>query len=126
MKTIYIHRTWVAGLFVVVTSASFAESVEPTYDFRSPMTSVAAENSLDLPRDPEDPGVGGGIDATTYFRTRLLLKIEECTSAIDKAVNRWVERHDLRIVKSERRPGDYSVHATKVDLEGLFEIKVPS
>ena len=88
---------------------------------KSALTSVAGTTLLDGPRDPDDPGVGGGIDTTSYFQTRLLPRISDCTEELLQPITDWVEQHDLFVQKKEHLPGSLLIHATNAGLSGLFE-----
>ena len=88
---------------------------------KTALTSVAGTTLLDAPRDPDDPGVGGGIDTTAYFQTRLLPRVSDCTEELLQPITDWVERHDLFVQKKEHLPGALLVHATNAGLSGLFE-----
>ena len=88
---------------------------------KSALTSVAGTTLLDAPRDPDDPGVGGGIDTTSYFQTRLLPRLSDCTEELLEPITDWIKRHGLVVQKQERLPGNLLVHATNAALSGLFE-----
>lgn len=49
---------------------------------RTPLTSIEAVTDIDAPRDPDDPGAGGGIDGVGYFSRRLAPKVGACTAQI--------------------------------------------
>lgn len=88
---------------------------------KTALTSVAGMTNLDAPRDADDPGVGGGIDTASYFRTRLLPQLADCTDRIEAPIIAWVKHHAMTVRKSERVPGNLLIHATKDALMGLFE-----
>ena len=85
------------------------------------LTSVAGMTDLDAPRDPDDPGIGGGIDSANFFRTRLLPKLADCTDQVEEPILSWIKVHQLTVPKSERGPGSLLIHATNDTLRGLFE-----
>ena len=88
---------------------------------KTALTSVAGITNLDAPRDLDDPGIGGGVDSTTYFRTRLLPKLADCTDRIEAEIMNWTKLHSMAIPKREQVPGNLLVHATNETLRGLFE-----
>ncbi|MBB5057419.1 hypothetical protein HDF16_002125 [Granulicella aggregans] len=89
---------------------------------KTPLTSVEAVTDIDAPKDPNDPGTGGGMDAATYFSRKLAPKLGDCTSRIRSTANDWIQVSHLQATKTEQQPGDLLIHATKPDLQGFFEI----
>jgi hypothetical protein len=103
----------------VVASAASAQK-QPVK--RTPLTSVEAVTDIDAPKDPDDPGTGGGMDASNYFSRKLAAKLNDCTAQIRSTTDAWVRASQLHVVKVEDQPGDLMIHATRSDLEGFFEI----
>ena len=108
-------------LLLTPTLTAFAEQ-DLSDLHKTPLTSVSGVTDIDAPPDPEDPGAGGGIDTTTYFRNRLLPKLEDCTSQIETVITTWAKAHQLTTPKTEKLPGNLLIHATRGGLDGIFEV----
>jgi hypothetical protein len=87
-----------------------------------PLTSIEAVTDIDAPRDPDDPGAGGGVDAAGFFSRRLALKIGTCTAKIRTATDTWGKQQQLVASKIDQQPGDLLMHLGKPDLLGFFEL----
>lgn len=112
----------VAVLLLSLMWAGQPCAAEQSVSNRSPLTSVGAISALELPPDPEDPGIGGGFDHVSYFRNRFIPKLDDCTAQIDAVFRGWVASHDLVIPLHETSPGELLIHATQLGLDGLFEL----
>jgi hypothetical protein len=89
---------------------------------KSALTSIAGMSSIDGAPDDDDPGVGGGIDSATYFRNRMLPKLDDCTNSIRNVYDKWGSTLGLASVRREAVPGSLVIHMTNNDLNGLFEL----
>jgi hypothetical protein len=109
----------IAASYFLCQSATASPQKKPR---RTPLTSIEVVTSIDAPKDPDDPGTGGGIDAANYFSRRLASKIATCTGQIRSTAQTWANQDQLTIVKLNQRPGDLLMHMTKADLSGFFEL----
>jgi hypothetical protein len=89
---------------------------------RTPLTSIEAVTDIDAPRDPDDPGAGGGVDAAGYFARRLAAKVVACTTQIRTTADGWAKGQNLVASKIDQQPGDLLMHLGKPDLDGFFEL----
>ncbi len=91
----------------------------------TPLTSVGAVSNLDAPVDPDDPGVGGSFDTSTYFRNRLTsaAAIAACASIIEKVATAWAQKFSLARAFRELHPTGLTLQYVRGDLQGLFEFK---
>lgn len=89
---------------------------------KTPLTSVEAVTDIDAPKDPDDPGTGGGIDGSNYFSRKLAAKLNDCTAQIRSTSDAWTRANQLHVIKADQQPGNLLIHATGPDLEGFFEI----
>ena len=122
-------KSVVSGAFVLFLSLSLVQlqgagfpAAQKKKPRKTPLTSVEVVTSIDAPRDPNDPGTGGGIDAANYFSRRLASKISTCTAQIRTTTQTWASQDQLSLVKVNERPGDLLMHMTKADLNGFFEL----
>lgn len=89
---------------------------------KSALTSIGGMSSIDGAPDEDDPGVGGGIDSASYFRNRMLPKLDDCTNEIRSVYDKWGAARGLTSVRREAIPGNLLIHMTRNDLNGLFEL----
>lgn len=106
-----------ASLFASISYSATCEDLR-----RSPLTSVGAVTSLGASPDLDDPGAGGGFDSEAYFRNRFLPKLSDCTEKITNVYKAWAIAHGFQIPLRETGPGKVLIHATRADLNGLFEL----
>ena len=117
-----IRKYWIVVLASSFLVSQAAISAPQKKTRRTPLTSVEVVTSIDAPKDPDDPGIGGGIDAANYFSRRLASKIGACTAKIRFATQDWATHERLTVVKVSQKPGDLLMHMTKSNLTGLFEL----
>jgi hypothetical protein len=89
---------------------------------KTPLTSIDAVTDIDAPRDPDDPGTGGGADYAGYFSRRLAIKVSTCTDRIRSITDAWAKENQLVVSKSDHRSGDLLMHLVSGDLDGFFEV----
>jgi hypothetical protein len=104
------------GMAVVIISPAQAAKAKLT-----PLTSVSVVSSLNPPPDPDDPGIGGGFDAETYFRESLVSSIADCTKLVRDVVNGWTKSNAFSLAKEEVRPGWLLADARRSDDTGILE-----
>jgi hypothetical protein len=104
------------GLAVLIISPARASKAKPT-----PLTSVSIVSSLNPPPDPDDPGIGGGFDAETYFRESLVSSIADCTKLVRAVVSGWTKSNAFSLAKEEVRPGWLLADARRPDDVGILE-----
>ena len=89
---------------------------------KTPLTSIGLVDSIDATTDEDDPGIGGGIDASNYFRNVLGSTIAACTRQVSSAVNSWIKSQRLSPILRETSAAHLLLHASKAGLNGFFEI----
>ena len=88
----------------------------------TPLTSVGAVSNLEAPPDPNEPGIGGGIDHVSYFRNRFIPQLTNCTQQVVAVYREWAGAHALQLPLQETQDGNVLMHATRAGLDGLFEL----
>ncbi len=89
---------------------------------KTALTSIGAVSSLDAAPDPEDPGIGGGFDQTSYFQNRFIPKLADCTDKIESVFVAWTNLKGLVLPRREKTLGSIFFHATGDNIEGVFEL----
>lgn len=118
------RRPRAALLLAILTfSISMSDALPPKQPTKkTPLTSVEAVTDIDAPKDPDDPGTGGGMDASNYFSRKLAAKLSDCTSQIRTVSERWVHDQKLHVISVANKPGDLTIDASQPDLQGFFEV----
>jgi len=109
-------------VLLMVIPAGSAGGQNQKKSTKIPLTSVEAVTDIDAPKDPDDPGVGGGMDASNYFSRKLAPKLVDCTAQIRSAADVWARKYKLSVIKVDDEPGDLLMHMTQGGLEGFFEV----
>lgn len=109
-------------VLVMVITAGSAGGQNQKKSKKIPLTSVEAVTDLDAPKDPDDPGVGGGMDASNYFSRKLAPKLVDCTAQVRSAADGWAREYKLSVIKVDDKPGDLLMHMTQDGLQGFFEL----
>jgi hypothetical protein len=89
---------------------------------RSPLTSIGLVTDVDADADPDDPGMGGGVDSTVFFTNKLVPKISACTAIVQSVAATWAKANQLGIVKLSQKPGNLLMHVSNAGLAGFFEV----
>ena len=120
------HVLWrytIAAVIVgILTSVAHAAPQTKKPPQKTPLTSVEAVTDIDAPKDPDDPGTGGGIDGSNYFSRKLAAKLNDCTTQIRSTSDTWVRTNQLHVLKADQTPGNLLIHVTGDNLQGFFEI----
>jgi len=109
-------------MMIVLVSTGTSTSQNPKPSMRTPLTSVEAVTDIDAPKDPDDPGAGGGIDASNYFSRKLAAKLADCTAKIRSATDAWAVDSKLIVTTVDQQPGDLLMHITQAGMTGFFEV----
>lgn len=123
MRETDVQRKLGLGLVLLLIPALWCTDASAQRDGnRIPLTSIGVVSSLNLPNDPDDPGIGGGFDHVSYFRNRFSPQLEDCSKQLETVFRDWAQQHNLSIPFRDGTPGNVRLHATKSGLGGLFEM----
>ena len=112
----------VALCFSLLLFAEKAHSQQPPTGKRSPLTSIGVVQEVDAPRDPDDPGAGGGFDAENYFQNILVGKVGECKARVLKAFLSWSNAQALSVPKTVEQPMSLLAFTTLATPPGVLEL----